>query len=355
MFVYVLNVAFIFFLSFLLYGIGKPFKYKNEIMLSISFIFLFLISGLRFNVGRDYLNYTYTFILVNKLPNLSAIINLSKDSGLEIAFLLLNKLIGLFTSNIQWIFLTTSFITLFVIFKTIYKHSSLVWLSVYLFSVSGYLASFNILRQYIAISIIFYSYKYIKDNSLLKFITLVVIASLFHNSALLFLPLYFILKINLNIKKISFFTFSGIFITLFFNQIISLVQTFLYGEYTATSFGMTAGNINNVIIALIYFCLALFFKKPLLERSNANRILINWSFVNFILSLMSMKIWLITRLMDYSSIYLILLVPEIIVSVRDKTSRTLLTMIIILFTLVLYINNFSDPSNMLIPYQMNFG
>jgi transmembrane protein EpsG len=348
--IYILIILAIFYLSFLSNIIG-PIKFKKEILLVLIFVPLFLVSGLRYEVGKDYLNYTYTFNLASNSPNLLTLFSLSQDSTVEFAYLLLNKMVGLLTDNVQWIFFITSFIIIFLVFKTVYQHSSIVWLSIYLFAVGGYIASFNIVRQYIAISLVFYSYKYMKDKNLIKFTLLVITASFFHYSALLILPLYFILNLDLNFKKMLLFSFIGGLIGLFFDPIVNTVQGVFYSEYTSTSYGMTAGNINNVIIAFFYFALAIVFKRPLLARDSSNIILINWSFINFVLSLMSLNIWLITRLMDYSSLFLILLLPEIITSINDKLIKLVLIAIIIFLTLVLFYLNISNPSNMYVPYQ----
>ncbi|WP_270474900.1 EpsG family protein [Clostridium cochlearium] len=349
--IYIFNIISIFFLAFLFF-IFIPIKNRKECFLFFTFVQLFFISALRYEVGLDFINYIGTFQLVKMRSSISELLGLGKITTVEYGYLFLNRAIGLLTNQSQWIFIVTSFIIIYLVFRTVKDYSSIAWMSIYLFSVEAYISSFNIMRQYIAVSIVFFSYKYVKKRNFNKFLLSILIASMFHTSALLVLPVYFILNKNLNIKIIVYSIFIGFIVSIFFDSIISIIQKVFYGKYIESSFGMFSGNINNVIIAFVYFSMAMIFKKNLLKRNNDNNILINWSFINLALSIMSMNMWIITRFMSYSSIFNILLIPEIIISIKDKLIRRSMIIVIIIFTLLLYFNTITNPANKLIPYQI---
>lgn len=351
--VYMLNVAIIFISGLFYYMYSENFNKKS--LLVITFMLLFSISALRFNIGLDYLNYTGTFKLANMTSGISGLLTLSKTSTVEIGYLILNRLVGLLTTQVQWIFVISSFITLSLVFYTIYKQSSMAWLSVYLFAVGGYVSSLNLVRQYIAIGILFFSYKYIKDRKIVGFLVCITIASLFHTSVLFFIPLYFILRINLNFIKISFSLIICLIAIIFFDTLFPFIQRIFYSDYIGTSYGMIKGNINNVIVAFIYFAFGIFYKKSLIQRNENNNILINWSFINLLFSIMSMKLWIITRIMEYSSIFLILLIPEIASSIKQKGIRVSFLVIIIIFTFILHVSILINPLNQLTPYKIFFN
>ena len=128
--IYIFNIIAIFALA-IFYLFLFHCKIKRN-FLFLTFIQLLAISAMRFEVGVDFINYKGTFNLVNSTSNLMELLEVGRKSTVEYGYLFLNKIVGLFTDEAQWIFIVTSFIILYLIFKTISRHSSIVWLSVYI-------------------------------------------------------------------------------------------------------------------------------------------------------------------------------------------------------------------------------
>jgi hypothetical protein len=110
----------------------------------------------------------------------------------EVGYDFLNVLIGFLTAN-RYIFIlivTAIIYTLtFVSFKrymTNYPYAVMLFLALMFFF------TFTYLRQVLAVSIAWLSLKYIIDRKLWKFTLIVVIAFLFHNSAIIVFPFYFL-------------------------------------------------------------------------------------------------------------------------------------------------------------------
>ena len=80
----------------------------------------------------------------------------------------------------------------------------------------------NISRAYLAISFLLLSIKYIIDRNFIKFLIFVLIATLFHTSAIVFLIIYPFTYLKWTYKKFLIFIFMSISVSLFFNQIIEL-------------------------------------------------------------------------------------------------------------------------------------
>lgn len=164
---------------------------KRKLFWNISLLVVSLFAGLRYFVGIDYEAYTFIF-------------NSIVGSQIEPAFRLINFIIFLLGLNVQFVFLISSLITFSLFYKGIKRNSSNVVLSIFLLLFCGFfIESLNIIRQYIAISIFFYSIRYIIEKNLLKYSVLIVLATSFHYSAIFLIFAYFLL--NKNIGKLWFF------------------------------------------------------------------------------------------------------------------------------------------------------
>ena len=71
--------------------------------------------------------------------------------------------------------------------------------------------------------IVFISYDYIRQRKLLKFLIAVVLAGLFHKSALIFLPAYFLYKIKISKIKLIRFIIVDIVLFIFRRQIMQFL------------------------------------------------------------------------------------------------------------------------------------
>lgn len=79
-----------------------------------------------------------------------------------------------------------------------------IWIGMLLYYLALYNISLNIMRQSIAVSIIFFASSYLFENKYIKFILYVIIAMAFHSSGLigfLFLPMYLIMNQDRGIKE----------------------------------------------------------------------------------------------------------------------------------------------------------
>lgn len=147
-------------------------------------------------------NYTAIASLAwEELPAISIL------TGYELGFVYFCKLISLISHNVQWFIAVTSIIVYSVIGRFIYRYSNNVFLSTYLFITSCcYYMLMNILRQALAVSIILLAYDFLcnkeekgKISRYLLFITMVLLATSFHQSAII--ALLFILFDVLQFKK----------------------------------------------------------------------------------------------------------------------------------------------------------
>ena len=147
----------------------------------------FLVSAFRDGVGTDYYGmYQPTFLSVAKgLPIF--------DGAIEPGYWLLNRCILLFTQDYHVLFVLTSAMIVGLFVWGSYMLSDIPWVSVLLFMwARHFFISMNGVRQYMALAIVFCAFAFIRERCLWKYALCVLAASLFHTSALIFLPLYFL-------------------------------------------------------------------------------------------------------------------------------------------------------------------
>ena len=110
----------------------------------------------------------------------------------EIGYCLWNVIISYITANRYiFIFITTLFVY-FLIFQAIKSYTTNYIFALIIFMGLMFFFTFTYLRQIIAALLVWQSIKYILNRKLLKFIGIVMLAASFHNSAIIFFPLYFI-------------------------------------------------------------------------------------------------------------------------------------------------------------------
>lgn len=125
----------------------------------------------------------------------SRIGNISLNSGFyetEKGYMLANYLISFLTGNRYIFILIFTLLIYFVMFLSFKDYMSNYPIAILLFLALMFFFTFTYLRQVMAAAICWYSIRYVYDRSFLKFVVLVLIAASMHNSAFIFLVLYFI-------------------------------------------------------------------------------------------------------------------------------------------------------------------
>ena len=127
------------------------------------------------------------------------------ELNLEYGYRLYNKLVSLISENPQAITIANSLLIMALLGKLIKDHSPYVFLSAWLYITLGiYQTQMNMARNAIAILICYLGCKYIEECNVKKFLIFVTIATLFHSSSVLFVPIYWLAtKSKLKSKKVA--------------------------------------------------------------------------------------------------------------------------------------------------------
>ncbi len=315
----------------------------------ISFLVLWLISGLRFNVGIDYNIYSY--IYYHPLSTQAAFV--------EPIYLYVNKILRNLGFSSQSFFLLVSFVTLFFIFRGIKKYSTDFYLSLLLYVIIAfYFESMNLIRQYLALSVFFIAYEYILKKNFFKYLLCIIVASLFHLSVLIMIPFYFILRTKFS--RIVLLAFVVISLIFSYINIISFLLKYILMFVSDNKYLVYLYNINpavsNTGLKLIFtnlMCVVfLVFYDRISKKDVNNYILINFVIIAVIFSNIFINFDVMFRFHLYFYIFIILLIPEFI-SIFEFRSRFLVGITLCICYSLFTIKNLFIAS--FLPYSINLN
>lgn len=161
-------------------------KYNKKVFLIIGIILISLLSGLRgISVGVDTPSYYNAFIY--NFPN--------SWQFEELGFRYITRFLMSILKNPTMVMLVYSFIinTLIILRLWDYRDKCSFKFMTVLYILIFFIDSMNIMRQFLAISIIFYSTKFLEKKNYFPFIIIVLLATTIHKSSILalFIPLVY--------------------------------------------------------------------------------------------------------------------------------------------------------------------
>ena len=296
------------------------------ILISIQLI---LILGLReITIGTDLVNYIPFYEKCIKFKELVFL-----SSRFEVGYILLNIVIGGISGNSYVFLFIVAAISLIPIGYIVYKYSKKPFLSFIIYlAFDFYSFLFSGLRQGIAFGITFFSYKYIRERKPIKFIICIVIASLFHKSAIIFLPAYWLAKIKMSKKSIIIFVATFIITFLFRSQIMGIFIKLFSEDYSIVK----TNSFTYLFCAIITLVFGIVFYKQMIKNNK-------YSSQYFIFIMMSVIFLIFTsvgtnmlRISNYYYLFIILFLPEVLDSIEDKKTELLIEYIMFIALIIVF-------------------
>ncbi|ADQ13551.1 hypothetical protein Halsa_0055 [Halanaerobium hydrogeniformans] len=328
---------------------SKSQKYNyNKILLFISYLFLWFFAAFRYDVGSDYFSYIRMY---NKIGSRGISWALSSVRT-EPLYAIFNWIIYNVFENHNLVFVLSSTILLSLIFSVIIKNKNKlsVGLSLFLFVTTFYLSMFTFIRLSISAGIIFYSYEYLVNRNPVKYFFLIILAIGFHFTAIVMLPVYFIVD-----KRLKFFVLKFLFVLIFvaaalmlFTFFVDIIGGFLGYEY-AHRVGNIRGGINQLILFSPIFIFIFIFRKRLILYNSKNIIYTQIFWLGSILMLFTLWLGILDRMAVYFQFSIILLIPQIFKVMNNKEKIIFPYLIVLYFLLRFSYSIFGNMS--LIPYE----
>lgn len=281
-------------------------KYK-KIYLFICFFQMMVIQGLRnIDVGTDtslYVN-TYNGYLTSSYYSF-------QFTHFEYGFQVLYNIFHKLNINSQLMLIIISGITMFGFAYFIYRNSKNVYLSTFIFACMLYPNSFNIMRQYLALSIAINSYQLIINGKYLKGMLLIGIGALFHTTALLLVvPLVFYYIKNWKLLRNTMIVFDIICLllgTFIVNNLLILVGK----AYYITGYNVDRLFRLTTLITIIIAALTWYFAQKATDKKDKQ--ILNYltciSLFNVGCGILYLKYEFMSRIIELLNTFILVSIP----------------------------------------------
>lgn len=346
-----------------------PIQYKKLVPIIVICVFTFL-GMFRYEIGTDYDWYVILFNQV-KLDDLYP----------EMSFLIIVEILRYLHLSYQSLFIVYELLIMIILWlgiKRYTKDTEITILILAFFLCLQYYSSLNVIRQTLSLVLIFWGYKYCLNRRFWKFLSVILLATVFHYSAILGIILYWAPR-----KTYSWYIyvicFCVAFIIFRLDIMLSILTTILGilhvdGRYLSYISDVDAYKMSGLY--LIYpFMLFSISRLAILELKPEYKPLLNVWFIGLLghyIFAFSVPIMRITR---YFEFFIILIMPYTIqylnsilkLQIHDKIYNFKWGYIILLLYMFSFLNTISGipqdytthwrnpyPSSMNIDYQFNF-
>lgn len=276
----------------------------------LSFVPLTVIMAVRRGVGTDFWGYwqAYTNSKVN----------------FEIGFRYLCAVLNKISSNPQLLFIVCGIFICGAYYLRIFRESKSPMVSILLFILClDYFSAMNAVRQYMAIGILLLSIPSIKRRKWIKVALYLLVAFLFHETAVIFAVLifFFVVQVPPFVAAVTWvicFAASG----LIFDLLLPLLQNYsrLFVYIDSIKYGNFTSNFNwsNMLIMLSFFLLLSYLYKSV-EKNDDLRLLYSAVLSCLIIGAFSALLPMNSdRLLWYMTPFIILYVPELTMQIENK-------------------------------------
>lgn len=337
-----LNIIFLYLWLFICRILIPKKRTRDRVFVIISFCQLWLMNVLRaYSVGQDTQPYMQAFDQI-AVGGIGTFTNFEWEPG----YVFLNWIVAKLGLGFRGLLVVIATFSYYSIFRFICRYSPEKWLSVILFVVFGYYyATYHILRQTVALSIILFSYDTIITRNKRRFIFLIICATCFHFTAILFGFTYFIWsgkRITLP-KFISVFSICLFISSFVINILLNTAFGFIarYETYTHTDLG---GEGYGMLCLLLF----LSFMGLLLPKNNlSKRDILIYLLMTVATCLQSFttSFSLFARICWYWNFGLIAYIPLCIELTRNKRIIHVLNVVIIALALAFFVTTTNVNEN----------
>lgn len=316
-------------LVYMQFGAGTDIRRNRNVCIAIT-VFLFLISAMKSSAYRpDVAMYAASFERVKLWTYRELFDSWMNDEIKDGGFYILSKVFGqLGFSDYGWLAFV-AFCFAVGVGWFIYRNSAKPVLSLMLLMTLEYFRfSLSGLRQAMAIAVIFmFSYSYMIERRPIRFVLSVLIAAMFHSSAILFLPAYLIAGWRMGWKQIMLVFGMAVIYFLFPNAIRVVLSKIAWTEsvasYATSTVALTWSGFA-IHSCILLFCV-LFRNETVLPPELKQRrvdVFINCMIVGLCLQMMATMIAEAFRLAYYYNMCCIAVVPNLVVENKRESNHS---------------------------------
>jgi hypothetical protein len=207
--------------------------------------------GLRYGVGADFFRYSSMYVGIQKM-------GVQAYSWIEKPFRYYDYAMGIIFKDPAAFHFISSFVILFFFYKAIKEQSCDCLISIVVFIGLGFFFNaMNLVRQFMAVSISFYATRYLGKNYI-KYVCWIIIASGFHVSCLVLIPIALIIQ---KVNSRFFYSFSlavSFLFGIFGYQFLCILSKYSLWVKKVTEYTVTEPRISipNLVIGVFVFILS---------------------------------------------------------------------------------------------------
>lgn len=348
------NLAIVFIFSFFARYFSNPVVVNgvlinfrpNRLLVAGVMVSLIVIAGLRKNIGDTFF-YMHSF----KVSNFTwdSIVK-DKDFGFGILQMLLKN----YSTDPQTLIFITALITNILIVLILSRYSGFFELSTYAYITGGlFLVSMNGIRQVLAAAIIFTATRFIISGNWIMYFLVVLIAATFHQSALILLPIYFLVRYKAWSRATVILLFFSVIIVvgfdIFSSLLFSAIEDTQYGHYS--NFNEGGANVVRVAVYAAPLVIAFLGRDKLRELFPSSDYIVNMALVGLIFMIISMQNWIFARFSIYFNLYQLILVSWVVQVFKEREQRFIYYLILIFYFLYYF---YESVISLDIIYESNY-
>lgn len=292
------------------------------------FFILFIPAAIRYDIGTDYSNYIDLYNSLNNTP-------------IEIGYYYINLFVHHFHLSTQWIFAISSFITYSIVCFGL--HGRFFCLTIIFYVLLLYLWSYSIIRQAIAMSFIILAMNFLIYGKNKRYFICIILATFFHYSSIILIPLFFVNKFSLNKKTIILFIlcciiciFNSFLIDFLFNS--SLITNSKYSVYLTSTYNRNTeiGSGIGVFISLLVPLASIFYYHRIIQSDNRLKGILNMNLLYILFYCMALNIYIFNRVSNLFSFAPIMIIAPLTYVISNKKKRYILISSFILLHVLMY-------------------
>lgn len=321
----------------------RRYRIGTALIVLTNFLLMAVEMGMRGDFSVDTINY-YSIFFTNS----------ANREGFSGGFSFFNILMRIFPQSQRgylYFLIAIGMVIAFSYTKFMISNSELFWMSALLLFCGGsFYTGFNVMRQVMAASLIALSYKYIFEKKFIKFCISVLIISTFHLSAIIMIPIYFVLTYRWEFARYRYVKILSIalmcILAYFFTPMLfNLLSRYMYTTYHSSSaYGVSEGIGFLGTLKAIILAGGVIINSKYFDKSNIrDRVIYNGSVLYLIIAVCGANIFIIQRFTHYFVPCLLIAYPHIICQIQSSKSRFLYKCVITLLFIISGINMVLNP------------
>lgn len=307
MLIYYLNLTLILSLGLLLCEY-KPTVRKKAVYLCVTFGFLLFLATARYNIGNDYRSYIEIYENVANTP-MGELFSLPYEKG----YVVLCKLLALLGLSNTAMYFVMALCCLLPVAWFIWRYSPNIWLSTWLYvTLTFFYGIMNFVRQNLAVAVLLLGYPLLKSKRRFVpffYLGVIVLACLFHKTALIMLPVFFLCLIPL--RRSIGITYTAVAVVLYLTSdyLLDFITRYIYQYYRGSIYLELGFGLHFLVIPALILLLLLLTRRLVERRFEAGGLIVNMMLFNFLIWLFITKHFILERFSLYIYIFVLLAVP----------------------------------------------